>query len=359
MRAATEVCGEYILPRSLLQRDQARTPMETDLSQETTNPTIGIIGIGGFGARTVSRMKRDFSGMDDIEVALYAVDTDDRTLPNQDILLLPLHLPYLVHGTCDGHPILGRIAALHYENTLFGHSTGEETFPGLLHLESNTITIVAVGIGGGAGSGIAPVICERARTSSLTVAVACMPLDNTVLKSVPNEALAQLRNSADIVFVVDPNYSNFGIRNASDADRFAWAEEQTQHCITQLVTSIGANGLIGLDLADVVDLFRNSKKSYYGYGISSACTEEKKKALLESVNNALNQHYDLGHRSLRNNATGGLVTFSMSRECMSLEAISAAAQKIRSQFGEDKNFLFAAIPTETTSGIRTDIWLAA
>lgn len=331
--------------------------METESSQEATNPTIGIIGIGGFGARTVSRMKRDFSGMDDIEVALYAVDTDDRTLPNQDILLLPLHLPYLVHGTCDGHPILGRIAALHYESTLFEHSTGDEESPGLLQLERNTVTIVVAGIGGGAGSGIAPVICERARTSSLTVAVACMPLDNAVLKSDANEALTQLRNSADIVFVVDPNFSNFGIRNASDTDRFAWAEEQTWHCITQLVTSIGTNGLIGLDLANVIDLFRNSQKSYYGYGISPACREGEEKALLESVKNALDQHYDFGLRSLRNNVTGGLVTFSIPQECLSVRAIATVAKKIQSQFGEDKNFLFAAIPTETVIGIRTDIWL--
>lgn len=333
--------------------------MKTDFSQETTKPTIGIIGVGGFGARTVSRMKRDFSGIDDIEVALYAVDTDDRTLPNHDTHLLSLHLPYLVHGTCDGHPILGRIAALHYENTLFGHSTHDEKFPGLLHLERNTITIVATGTGGGAGSGISPVICERAQMSSLTVAVACMPLDNAALKPDHHESLAQLRNSADIVFIVDPNLANFGIRNASDIDKLAWAEEQTHHCITQFVTTLGTNGLIGLDLADVVDLFRNSQKSYYGYGIAPASTEDKEKALLASVKNAINQHHDLGLRSLRNNATGGLITFSISRECMSFEAISTAARRIQSQFGEDKNFLFAVIPTETAISIRTDMWLVA
>jgi cell division protein FtsZ len=304
-------------------------------------------------------MKKEFSSMEEVEVSLYAVDTDERTLPNHDAYLLSLHLPYLVHGTCDGHPVLGRIAVLHYENTLFGHSTGDEESPGLLDLEKNTITIVATGIGGGAGSGIAPVICERARTSSLTVAVACMPQDNAALKSDPYEALAQLRKSADIVFVVDPNFANFGIRNTSDTDRLAWAEEQTHQCITQLVTTIGTNGLIGLDLADVIDLFRNSQKSYYGYGIAPACTEDNEKALLASVKNAINQHHDLGLRSLRNNATGGLVTFSISRECMSFEAISTAARIIQSQFGGDKNFLFAAIPTETAVGIRTDIWLVA
>jgi cell division protein FtsZ len=331
--------------------------METDFSRETTNPTIGIIGVGGFGARTASRMKRDFSCMEEVEVSLYAVDTDERTLPNHDTHLLSLHLPYLVHGTCDGHAVLGRIAALHYENTLFGHSSNDKESPGLLDLERNIITIVATGIGGGAGSGIAPVICERARTSSLTVAVACMPLDNTALKSDPRESLAQLRNSADIVFVVDPNLANFGIRNTSDTDRLAWAEEQTHQCITQLVTTIGTNGLIGLDLADVVDLFRNSQKSYYGYGIAPACTEDKEKALLASVKSAINQHHDLGLRSLRDNVTGGLVTFSIPRECTSFEAISTAARIIKSQFGKDKNFLFSAIPTEAVIGIRTDIWL--
>lgn len=327
---------------------------------ETKSFRIGIIGVGGFGARTAYRVSRSVSVVDDVDLAFYAVDTDEQTLPSHDSLLLSLHLPYLVHGTCDGQPILGRFAALHYEKALFGDSTDSEPSPGLLNLERNSIAIVVTGIGGGAGSGIAPIICQHARKSSITVGIACMPLDNAPLKADPKEALTQLRNSADVVFVVDPNYANFGVRSASDTDRLAWAEEQAVSCVARLVSAIGGDGLIGLDFLDILNLFKGSTKSYYGFGTAEANMENSGKtltALTRSMTKALDQHYGPGLGRKHERVKGGLICFSYPRTVVTVKDVHSAAQRFRFELGEDKAFIFQAILDDRLLGVRTDVWL--
>lgn len=217
-----------------------------------------------------------------------------------------------------------------------------------------------VAIGGGAGSGIAPVICEEAKKSGVTVAIACMPLDSATLKADPGEALRALKCSADIVFVADPNFANFGVRNTSDADRSSWAEEQTRWCVSRFISTIHGDGIIGVDVADIFDLFRRSKKSYYGFGTAAVPANDGKHPLTRSMMNALDQHYAPGFRRTRERVKGGVVCFSFPRSLASLEDIRTAFKRLEFELGDDKGFIFQAVLDDTLRGaVRTDIWLTA
>ena len=219
--------------------------------------SITVVGCGGAGSNTVTRMSRE--GIEGAK--LVAANTDAQHLAEQ--------------ARADSKLLLGRRRAGGRgagADPDIGEDAAEETIEDVLTaVRDEDMVFVTAGLGGGTGTGAAPVIAEAARDAgALTVAVVTMPFaaEGAERRANADSGLEALRSVTDTVIVV-PNDRLLDVASEMPLrEAFEIADRVLERGVTGMTELVTKPGLVNVDFADVRTIMEDGGVAMIGLGES-------------------------------------------------------------------------------------------
>ncbi|MCX6721157.1 MAG: cell division protein FtsZ [Candidatus Staskawiczbacteria bacterium] len=263
------------------------------------NPQIKVIGVGGSGSNTISRMaKSNFAG-----VELLAINTDAQALhfcrADKKILIGK----NITHGLGTGMDLdLGRKAAEENKKEI------EE------NLKGSDMVFVTCGLGGGTGSGASPIIAEISKNGLgiLTIAVVTSPFsfEGEQRKKAAETALKNLKDKVDSLLVI----SNDKLLKIIDekttvSNAFSICDEILGQAVRGITDLILVPGIINIDFASVLSIMKNSGQALFGTGKSSG-PDRAINAAEQAINSPLLDFSIHGSKGVLFNVSGADVTLN-------------------------------------------------
>jgi len=242
---------------------------------EQTKPKIYVIGTGGSGCNTLSRMAE--VGIEGVD--LIAMNTDVRHLikmkANKKLLIGKNTTKGMGAGS---NPTVGEAAA---------KESAEEIKRTLV---GSSMVFVTCGLGGGTGTGSAHIISEAAKnTGALTIAVVTLPFESEGRIRMQNalEGLEKLRRHADTVVVI-PNDKLLSIAPDLPLNTaFKVCDEVLTSAVKSIAELVTRAGLVNLDFADLKTILSSAGCAVVGVGESSVDAKSEQRAMV-AVEMALN-----------------------------------------------------------------------
>lgn len=232
-----------------------RTPEILSTNVQPRLAEIKVIGVGGGGCNTVTRLYKE--GIKNVEFLV--CNTDKQAL---DDLCVPekLHLgPTLTEGKGAGcNPIVGRNAALE----------SLEDIDRLIGKNIKTVFITA-GMGGGTGTGAAPVIAKVAKERGLlTIGIVTYPAIDDGFDTMQRafEGIEELSKNVDSILIVDNQKIYEYYKDYDIDDAYSKVDEVLITGVKGITGIIMDKGYINVDLADVTMVMRDSGMSLLGVG---------------------------------------------------------------------------------------------
>lgn len=221
-------------------RDAIKRTLELQTSEELfENPRIIVVGVGGAGNNTVSRLAR--MGIKGAELIAVNTDRQHLGLVSDDVRKILIG-PSVTRGLgAGGYPEVGAKAA-------------EVSRPVLEEVLSDAdLVFITAGMGGGTGTGASPVIADIARQQgAIVIAMVTYPfaLERARLKKA-DDGIQKLRQVADTVIIIDNNRLVQLVPNLPIDQAFAVADEVIARAVKGITETITIPSLINLDYADV------------------------------------------------------------------------------------------------------------
>jgi cell division protein FtsZ len=221
-------------------------------------PKIKVIGVGGSGSNTISRMAK----FDIQEVELLALNTDAQALH-----FSKCHKKILIGKDITKGLGTGMDAEL-------GRKSAEESRQEILeNLKGSDMVFVTCGLGGGTGSGASPVVAELSKSLGiLTIGVVTTPFsfEGQERKNIAAEAIKNLREKVDSLLVI----SNDKLLKVIDekttvAEAFLICDDILREAVQSITDLILVPGIINIDFASVLSIMKNSGQALFGSGRSS------------------------------------------------------------------------------------------
>jgi cell division protein FtsZ len=243
-------------------RDETGAPAQNndDLDQilAELKTEIAVIGCGGGGSNTISRMMEE--GIHGAK--LIAINTDAqhliRTHADQRILVGRQRTRGLGAGSI---PQIGEEAALENEQEIRAIVSGCD------------MVFITVGLGGGTGTGVAPVVAKAAREEgALTIAVVTLPFnaEGSIRMENAEAGLERLRDVADTVIVVPNDKLLEIVPKLPLYAAFKIADEVLMRAVKGITELITMPGLVNLDFADVRTVMERGGVAMIGMGESDS-----------------------------------------------------------------------------------------
>ena len=243
-------------------RDETIQPSQNneDLDQilAELKTEIAVIGCGGGGSNTISRMMEE--GIHGAK--LIAMNTDAqhliRTHADQRILLGRQRTRGLGAGSI---PQIGEEAALENEQEIRAVVSGCD------------MVFITVGLGGGTGTGVAPVVAKAAREEgALTIAIVTLPFgaEGAIRMENAEAGLERLRDVADTVIVVPNDKLLEVVPKLPLYAAFKVADEVLMRAVKGITELITMPGLVNLDFADVRTVMERGGVAMIGMGESDS-----------------------------------------------------------------------------------------
>lgn len=219
------------------------------------NPQIKVIGVGGSGSNTVSRIaKFNIGGIQLISIntdaqALHFAKADKKILIGKEI----------TRGLGTGMEIdLGKQAAEENKQELIENLKGAD------------MVFVTCGLGGGTGSGASPIIAEISKSLGiLTIAVVTTPFsfEGEQRKKVATLALERLKGKVDSLLVIsNDNLLKIIDEKTTVSNAFGICDSILQEAVAGITDLILVPGIINIDFASVVSIMKNSGRALFGVG---------------------------------------------------------------------------------------------
>jgi len=219
---------------------------------------ITVIGCGGGGSNTISRMMEE--GIHGAK--LIAINTDAqhliRTQADQRILVGRQRTRGLGAGFI---PQIGEEAALENEAEIRATVSGSD------------MVFITVGLGGGTGTGVAPVVAKAAREEgALTIAIVTLPFsaEGAIRMENAEAGLERLRDVADTVIVVPNDRLLEVVPKLPLYAAFKVADEVLMRAVKGITELITMPGLVNLDFADVRTVMERGGVAMIGMGESDS-----------------------------------------------------------------------------------------
>lgn len=218
-------------------------------------PKIKVIGIGGAGCNTISRLtKANLKGIE-----LFAANTDiqalRKTLSSNKVLI--------------GEKITGGLGTgMDWE---LGEKAAQESQESLKNiLKGAEIVFLTCGLGGGSGTFGISVLGKLAQDLKiLTLAVVTLPFsfEGNSRKRLAKRGLKKLQENVD-AFLVIPNDRILKVtaKNISIEDAFLKIDRVLVNSLEGISDLLLLPGIISLDFADVEEILRNSGRTLFGQG---------------------------------------------------------------------------------------------
>ena len=293
--------------------------LETLLQKQSAR--VKVIGCGGGGGNTVSRMKA--IGIKGCEIVAINTDAQDLLYTNVDTKILIGR--ELTHGLGAGsNPKIGEQAAKESEQEL------------KKKLGDSDLVFITCGLGGGTGTGSAPVVAQIAKKAgALTIGVVTLPFTVEGQKRIENAqyGLERLAGITDTLIVI-PNDKLLEIAPELPIHTaFKVADEILTNAVKGITELITKSGLVNLDFADVKAVMSNGGVSLIGIGESDS-TNRAKEAIEKALNNPL-LDVDIS------NASGALVNIIGGND-MSLEEYKEVMEHVGSKIAPDAKLISGA-----------------
>tara|TARA_Y100000310_G_scaffold280126_1_gene299640 strand:- start:64 stop:1173 length:1110 start_codon:yes stop_codon:yes gene_type:complete len=290
---------------------------------------IKVVGIGGAGGNTVSRMRE--IGIKGGEIISINTDAQDLLYSNADKKILI------------GREISKGLGA--GSNPRIGAEAAREQTQDIKKALANPdMVFITCGLGGGTGSGAAPVIAEIAKKlGALTIGVVTLPFTVEGRKRIENsmEALEKLESIVDTLIVI-PNDKLLEL--APDLPlptAFKVADEILTNAVKGITELVTRSGLVNLDFADVKAIMANGGVSLIGMGESDS-NQRAQEAVEKAINNPL---LDVDIK----NASGALVNV-LGGEDLALDEYKQIVQTIGEQLAPDAKLISGAQISKDLSG---------
>ncbi|MBU3896990.1 MAG: cell division protein FtsZ [Nanoarchaeota archaeon] len=288
---------------------------------EARKANIKVVGIGGAGNNTISRMMQ----VGIVGVETIAVNTDAQDLLYTDADDKVLIGKELTKGLGAGaDPNMGLEAAKEDKDDLKEALAGAD------------LVFITAGMGGGTGTGAASVVADIAKKmGALVVAVVSLPFAMEGRGRMENAkfGLENLRNAADTLIVVPNDKLLEIVPDVSIVTAFKVSDEILVNAVKGIAELITKPGLVNLDFADVKAVMGSGGFSMIGLGESD--TENR---ALESVEKALNNPLlDVDIQG----AKGALVNVVGGAE-MTIKECQQIVEAISSKLSEDAKVIWGA-----------------
>lgn len=221
-------------------------------------PIIKVIGVGGSGSNTISRMTKSKTN----GVEMIAINTDAQALhfcqSNKKILIGK----EITQGLGTGMDAsLGKKAAQESREIITESLSGAD------------MVFITCGLGGGTGSGASVVISEIAKSLGiLTIAVVTLPFsfEGSQRKKIADNALQDLKERVDsLIVIANDKLLKLIDEKTTVSETFLKCDEVLMQAVSGVADLILSPGIINIDFASVKSIMQNSGRSIFGQGIAS------------------------------------------------------------------------------------------
>jgi cell division protein FtsZ len=284
---------------------------------EAAKPKIYIVGSGGSGSNTISRMTET-----NIEGAtLVAMNTDAQHLvriKSQRKLLLGKKATKGLGAGSD--PKLGEEAT---------HESKED----IKHMLSDAqLVFVTCGLGGGTGTGSAHIIAHEAKEAgALTIGIVTLPFTTEGRARMKNalEGLQKLKRATDTTIII-PNDKLLNVAPDLPLNMaFKVSDEVLTNATKGIVEMVTKPGMVNIDFADLRSVLKDSGYAVIGVGESNG-SQTKDRAVIAVENTLKSPLLDVDMRTAKKaliNIIGG--------QDLTLREAESIFQEVSSRISED------------------------
>ena len=232
---------------------------------------IKVVGVGGGGGNTTTRMKE--IGIKGGEIIVINTDAQD-----------------LLYAKADAKILIGREISRGLgagSNPAIGREAAREQITEIKkRLANSDMVFVTCGLGGGTGTGAAPIVAEVAKAQgALVIGVVTLPFTVEGAKRIENamEGLERMESIVDTLIVI-PNDRLLDLApNLPLPTAFKVADEILTGAVKGITELITSSGLVNLDFADIKAIMGGGGVSLIGTGES-----DSNNRAVEAVEKALN-----------------------------------------------------------------------
>jgi cell division protein FtsZ len=254
--------------------DLAEIDRELEELLKKQNAKIKVIGIGGGGNNTLSRIYE--IGIKGGEMIAMNTDAQDLLYANADKKVLLGR--ELTKGLGAGsNPQIGEESARESESEI------------KKKIEGADMIFITCGLGGGTGTGAAPVVADIAKkTGALVIGIVTMPFTIEGEKRIENAnyGLEKMESIVDTLIVIPNDKLLEIVPDLPLQTAFKVADEILTNAVKGTAELVTKAGLVNLDFADVKTIMTNGGVSLIGVGESDS-ENRAKEAVDKALNNPL------------------------------------------------------------------------
>lgn len=242
---------------------------------EESKPKIYVIGSGGGGCNTLTRMSE--VGIEGVKTISINTDVQHllRTKSDKKILIGKTTTKGMGAGS---NPTIGEDAAKESMNEIIDS------------IKDASMVFLTCGLGGGTGTGSLPIIAEEVKKmGALTVAVVTLPFTSEGRTRMQNgiEGLEKLQKNADTTIVI-PNDKLLTIAPDLPLNTaFKVSDEVLVGAVKGIAELITKPGLVNLDFADLRTILSSAGCAVIGVGEASIDAKPNERAMI-AIETALN-----------------------------------------------------------------------
>ncbi len=297
---------------------------------EDLKTQITVVGCGGAGSNTVTRMAKE--GIHGAK--LVAANTDAQHLVEQ----VQADTKILMGREKTGGRGAGSVPKI-------GEEAARETLDDINEtIDGSDMVFVTAGLGGGTGTGAAPVVAQAAQEAgALTIAIATIPFtaEGERRRANADAGLERLRAVSDTVIVVPNDRLLEYAPNLPLQDAFTICDRVLMRSVKGMTELITKPGLVNVDFADVRTVMENGGVAMIGLGESDSenkATDSIRSALRSPL---LDVEFS-GASSALVNVVGG--------PDMSIEEAEGVVEEIYDRIDPDARIIWGASVDESFSG---------
>ena len=244
--------------------DTGRVEREDEMDEElrrileSRKAEIKVVGIGGGGGNTVSRL---------MQVGIVGAETIAINTDAQDLLYTDADRKILI-----GKDITGGLGAGADPN--IGSEAAKETKEEIKKaLEGADMVFIDCGLGGGTGTGASPIIADISKKlGALTVGIVTLPfaMEGKQRSKNAQEGLENLESALDTLIVIPNDKLLEIVPDVSILTAFKVADEILVNAVKGIAELITKPGLVNLDFADVRAVMSSGGLAMIGMGESDS-----------------------------------------------------------------------------------------